>query len=210
MLTIHNRYLRQWLHGLFSGALVGALSVGLGMLGRRFHVPVSLLFFALSALSPFLALAGALMAHRFSLVQGIARGDMKEGFFAKIASRDDAVDTVQAASIVFVVLPVLEAAVGGFVMPALITQAVVLAVLGGILIKWRSRAVAVLLLLCSGLEVVSIVGPFGFYLLAGTNVYWLVYLALIMLVIAVRAVDATFKLHGSFALQSAGAALDKP
>jgi hypothetical protein len=78
VLRIHNCYLPHWLHRLFNGVLVGALSVTLGIVGLTLFsdVPVlSGIFAALLFGSPVLAVTAALIAHRFSLVHGIAAGD---------------------------------------------------------------------------------------------------------------------------------------
>jgi len=78
VLRIHNRYLPQWLHRLFNAVLVGALSVTLGIVGLTAFstIPVlSWLFAGLLFGSPLLAVAAALMAHKFSVVRGIAGTD---------------------------------------------------------------------------------------------------------------------------------------
>jgi len=78
MLKVHNRYIPQWPHRLFNAVLVGALSVTLGVLGLSIFSnvpPLSWLFAGLLFGSPLLALAAAVMAHKFSIVQGIAGKD---------------------------------------------------------------------------------------------------------------------------------------
>jgi hypothetical protein len=60
---------------------------------------------------------------------------------------------------------------------------------------WQSRVAAVLLLLVTGIQgLVTILNRLGVTTQGGTNII----LAFIMLVIAVRAVEATFKLHGAY------------
>jgi hypothetical protein len=65
--------------------------------------------------------------------------------------------------------------------------------------KWKARTAAVLLLLLAGLAaVVTVMNKLGIMAEGGTNII----LALIVLWAAVRAVEATFKLHGKFAKES--------
>jgi hypothetical protein len=78
VLRIHNRYVPSWLHRLFNAVLVGSLSVTVGVLGLSAfsqEQPLASLFGALLYGSPLLALAAFLLAHRFSIVRGIAGGD---------------------------------------------------------------------------------------------------------------------------------------
>jgi uncharacterized membrane protein len=128
--------------------------------------------------------------------------ESKRGLFAKIESRDDAVKTVREAANAFFFLAALQAAVGFFLFPAMITDAVILCVLGLVLRMWYSRVAAVLLLLVTGTQgLVTVLNRFGVTTHGGTNIF----LAFIMLVIAVRAVEATFKLHGTYREEMVGA-----
>jgi hypothetical protein len=117
------------------------------------------------------------------------------GLFAKIESRDDALKTVREASTGFFGLAALQGLIGFFLFPALITDAVMLSVLAFGLRLWRSRVAAVLLLLMTGFgAVVTVLNRIGVTRQGGNNIF----LAFIMLVVAVRAVEATFKLHGMY------------
>jgi hypothetical protein len=117
------------------------------------------------------------------------------GLFAKIESRDDALNTVREASNGFFGLAALQAAIGFFLFPAMITDAVILVILALGLRLWRSRIAAVLLLLMTGFgAVMTVLNKIGVTHQGGTNIF----LAFIMLVVAVRAVEATFKLYGIY------------
>jgi uncharacterized membrane protein len=121
--------------------------------------------------------------------------ESKNGLFSKIESRDHALKTVREASTAFFFLAFLQAAIGIFLFPSMIMDAVILSSLGLMLRIWRSRVAAVLLLLVTGIQgLVTILNRLGVTTQGGTNII----LAFIMLVIAVRAVEATFKLHGSY------------
>jgi hypothetical protein len=79
--------------------------------------------------------------------------------------------------------------------PSVLIDAGILALLGLILMKWHSRTAAVLLLLVSlGQATVTVLNRLGVTAMGGKNIV----LAIIMVIVAVRAVEATFKLHGRF------------
>jgi hypothetical protein len=123
----------------------------------------------------------------------------KAGLFARIGSRDDALKTVKDCSMVFFVIAALQAVLGFFIAPTIIIDAILFAVLAGILLKWRSRISAVLLLLLGcGALVMTVLNIFGITAMGGTNII----LATIIVWAAIRAVEATFKLHGEFAAES--------
>ena len=120
----------------------------------------------------------------------------KKGVFSKIENRDDALKTIKDASIAFLVLAVIQGALGVFIAPSMLVDAALYAILGLILMKWKARTAAVLLLLLAGLAtVVTVMNLLGIMAEGGRNII----LALIVLVVAVRAVEATFKLHGKYA-----------
>jgi hypothetical protein len=123
----------------------------------------------------------------------------KAGIFARIGSRGDALKTVKDTSMVFFFIAALQAGIGLFIAPSIILDAILFAVLAGILLKWRSRISAVLLLLLgSGALVMTVLNIFGITAMGGTNII----LATIIVWAAIRAVEATFKLHGEFAAES--------
>jgi hypothetical protein len=119
----------------------------------------------------------------------------KNRLFSPITTGDDALNMIREASIAFFCVAALQALLGTALAPAMLTDAVIIAVLAGILMKWRSRIAAVLLLLVSGGGlVVTVLNRLGITAEGGKNIF----LAVIMLVVAVRAVEATFKLHGRY------------
>jgi hypothetical protein len=119
----------------------------------------------------------------------------KSGLFTPITTAADALKMIRDASFAFFFVAALQGALGMAIAPALITDALIIAVLAGILMKWRSRIAAVLLLLVSGGELaVTVLNRLGIMAEGGKNII----LGVIMFVVAVRAVEATFKLHGRY------------
>ena len=120
----------------------------------------------------------------------------KAGLFAKIVSREEALKTVKDSALAFLFVAVLQAAIGFFIAPSLIIDAVIFAILAGILWKWSSRVAAVLLLIMSGIVMVTtVITKLGIAAAGGSNIF----LAIIILWVSIRAVEATFKLHGRYA-----------
>jgi hypothetical protein len=120
----------------------------------------------------------------------------KKGLFSRIETRQDALKQVRDAALGFLFVAGLFGLAGLLLGPALLGDAVILAVLGLILMKCHSRMAAVLLLLISlGQAGVTVLNRLGVTAMGGKNIF----LAIIMVIVAVRAVEATFKLHGRFA-----------
>ena len=129
----------------------------------------------------------------------MSNADQKKGMFSRIETREDALNVVRESSTGFFVLAAIQGGLGFFVAPSLLIDAVAFLVFGAVLRKWHSRTAAVLLLLFSlGSGSVTVMNRLGMMSEGGSNVI----LAAITLIIAVRAVEATFKLHGSLALQT--------
>jgi len=123
----------------------------------------------------------------------------KAGLFTKIEGKDDALKTIKDSSMGFFFIAALQAVLGYFIAPSLIIDAVLYAVLAGILLKWKSRVAAVLLLLLGGAALVmTVLNKAGVTAEGGNNII----LALIIFWAAIRAVEATFKLRGKFAEES--------
>lgn len=121
-------------------------------------------------------------------------GSKKKGMFSKIETREDALEMTSGAAKGFLFVAALQGVLGAVIAPSALIDAVVLAVLGLILLKSRSRTAAVLLLLVAlGEGAVTVLNRLG-VMKGGNNVI----LAVIMVIVAVRAVEATFKLHGQF------------
>lgn len=113
----------------------------------------------------------------------------------KIECADDAHAVIREAVISFLVVAVLLALIGALFQGGFLVDAVLFAGLAAWLRYTRSRVAAVLLLgLCSIVLVTTTLTALGLAQLGGTNSV----LAVIVFWTAVRAVEATFKLHGRF------------
>ncbi|HEV7367354.1 MAG TPA: hypothetical protein VGN76_16025 [Gemmatimonadales bacterium] len=125
----------------------------------------------------------------------------KTGLFSPIETREAALKTVRDASIGFLFLAGLQAAVGLAIAPALLVDAMVLGSLGLWLMKSSSRVAAVLLLVVAVLEaMVTVLNKLKVTHSGGTNIF----LGILMVIVAVRAVEATFKLNDRFAPRAGG------
>jgi hypothetical protein len=120
----------------------------------------------------------------------------KSGWFSKISSREDALKMTKDTSMGFFVVAALQAALSFLVGFGILFDAVLYAVGGFFVRRYHSRAAAVILLLLAVVAVgVTFANKAGGNLGGGNNIF----LALIVLWAAVRAVEATFKLRGRFA-----------
>lgn len=130
----------------------------------------------------------------------MANPAIKTGLFSSIDSREAALRTVRDASIGFLFLAGLQAVIGLAIAPALIVDAMVLGSLGLWLKTSNSRAAAVLLLIVAVLEaVVTLLNKMKVTHSGGTNIF----LGILMVIVAVRAVEATFKLQNQLAARPA-------
>ena len=115
----------------------------------------------------------------------------KQGLFSRIETREDALKLVRDGSIAFLVLAGLEALIGVFLAPAMLLDAAIVAVLALIIWKAQSRVGAVALLLVTGAEaVITVLNRIGATSSGGSNVF----LAVLMLILSIRLVEATFRL----------------
>jgi hypothetical protein len=122
--------------------------------------------------------------------------EKKKGWFSKIQSREDAIKIVKDTSMAFFVVAAIQAGVSFLLGFSGLFDAAIYAVGGFFLRRFNSRAAAIVLLVLVGVVVaVTFANKAGANLGGGTNII----LALIVLWAAIRAVDATFKLHGKFA-----------
>lgn len=114
----------------------------------------------------------------------------KKTMFSKIETREDALEVIKDSSNGFFVVAAIQIAIGIFLMPSIILDGVVFAVLGLLLRQLHSRVVAVLLLMVSiSSLVMTIMNKFDAETHGGSNIY----LAGIMVYVSVRAIQATFK-----------------
>jgi hypothetical protein len=99
------------------------------------------------------------------------------------------------------VIGVIQGLIGFFLFPTVLIDAALYVVLGLVLMFVKSRIAAVLLLLLSGMSVViTIMNRLGITADGGTNIF----LAIIIFWTAIKAMEATFKLHGRFAPRPGG------
>lgn len=125
-----------------------------------------------------------------------ALGTQRKGLFAPIDTREAALKTIRQSAIVFLVVAGLQAGLAILIAPSLMLEAALYAILGVCLLKWRSRVVATVLLLLSAVAlVVTVLNKIGLMSSAGHSLI----LAIIVAYMALRAVVATFTLHGRFA-----------
>ena len=136
---------------------------------------------------------GTTHTHHHSPMQQEPR---KAGLFPKIESREDALKVTKDSAGGFFVAAAIQGGIGVFIMPSFLIDAAILAMLAAILRTWSSRVAAVLLLLMSAaIAVITLLSKFGFMEKGGSNIF----LALLMLFAAIRAVQSTFLLHGKYA-----------
>ena len=124
----------------------------------------------------------------------------KEGFFKSmtkpIASRQEALDTVKDGAKSFYFLAALNAAIGFFAAPALIIDAVYMAVVSFLVARFHSRVAAGFLLAWAIVVVVTtVMNKLSHSGSGGSNLI----LALIALAVAIRMFVAAWKLNGRFA-----------
>ncbi|MBU3947437.1 MAG: hypothetical protein KJ882_03935 [Proteobacteria bacterium] len=123
----------------------------------------------------------------------------KNGMFAKIETREDALKTIKDCSFGFFFVAVLQGVLGYFIAPSIIFDAILYAVFAGILLKWKSRIAAVVLLFLSCAAIImTVLNRFGVTAEGGNNIF----LAVIIFWAAIRSVEATFKLYGKFTTES--------
>ena len=122
----------------------------------------------------------------------------KKGWLSKIESRADALKVVKDSSTAFFVVAAIQAALSFLVGFSVLIDAFIYAIGGFFLRRFNSRAAAIVLLLLAVLSAgVTVANKLGENLGGGNNIF----LALIVLWAAIRAVEATFKLRGKFAAE---------
>src|SRR5690606_8451023 len=122
--------------------------------------------------------------------------EKKKGMFAKLESREDALKTNKDRAMGFFGVAAIQAGLGHFIAQSLIIDAVLYAVLAGIMLKWKSRIAAVFLLVIACFAVyMTVLNRLGMAAEGGNNIF----LAAIILWAAIRSVEATFKVNGKYA-----------
>lgn len=128
-------------------------------------------------------------------------GDAK-AWYTPISTRSDALKVVKDSSAAFFVLAAIQGGLGLLVGGLLWIDALVYAIAAFFLRRNNSRIAAAVLLLVALMAAGTTVGNrLGLALGGGTNVF----LALIALAAGIKAVEATWKLHGRFAQGGQGA-----
>ena len=132
--------------------------------------------------------------------------EKKKGLFTKIESREDALKMVKDTSTGFFVVAAIMAAIS-FVLGFSLLVDVVLYTLGAFFLRrYNSRAAAVLLLILAGASAgVTFANMAGANLGGGNNIF----LAVIILWAAIRAVEATYKLRGRFSEETVASAAQR-
>lgn len=129
--------------------------------------------------------------------EGYVAQGRKRVWFSRIKTREDALKMVKDMSMAFLVLAGIQAVLSFAVDSTVLYESAILAVGGFFLRRFNSRSAAVVLLLIAALGIgVTFANAAGADLGGGRNFV----LALIVLWAAIRALEATFKLHGQFAV----------
>jgi hypothetical protein len=119
----------------------------------------------------------------------------KPGLFSAIQDRDGAIKIARDCGNAFLMLAVLQGAIGLFLARSLLVDAAIFALCGLYIRRSYSRAAAILCLAVAAFAAVTtFANRVGANVGGGKNIF----LAVIMLWVGIRAVEATFKLHGKF------------
>jgi hypothetical protein len=112
-----------------------------------------------------------------------------------IDNREEALKTIKESAYVFLFIAILNGVTGFFISSLLIGYAIIFSILAILLLWLKSRIVAVLLLLVSGSSLVmTLLRNFNSTKAGGPSII----LAIIVFWISIKALEATFKLHGKF------------
>lgn len=119
----------------------------------------------------------------------------KNNWFGKIETREEAIKIIKDCSYGFFSLAVLQAVIGFALGVSLWLDAILYFILGGILLKFKSRVAAILLLLLTSgalaMTFINKINPGPASEAGGTNLF----LAVMMIWVSVRAIQATFRLR---------------
>jgi hypothetical protein len=131
----------------------------------------------------------------------------KDSLLSRISSREDALKIVKDVSTGFLIIAAIQVALSFVLGFSMIFDAVIYIVGGLVLRRFQSRiAAVVLLLLATAGAGVTAANLAGAKLGGGHNIF----LALVLLLAAIRAVEATFKLHGRFSAEAPAAGTPRP
>jgi hypothetical protein len=117
------------------------------------------------------------------------------GFFKWIEDEDEALSIIMKSSYGVLIIAFLNGLIGSLTLPAVVPDAIFLLISGVLLLWLKSRIVAVLLLLFGIASlVVTLLNIAGYTQIVGTNIIF----TIIIFWLSIKAVEATFKLHGKF------------
>ncbi|MDR7134561.1 surface polysaccharide O-acyltransferase-like enzyme [Lysobacter niastensis] len=123
----------------------------------------------------------------------------KSSWFGKIDGRDGAIELAKGCGTAFLVVAALQAALSFIIGYSVLIDAALYAFCGYFIRNKHSRVAAVVALLLALIAlVVTFINKAGQNLGGGNNVF----IALIVAWAGVRAVEATFKLHGKLSAQA--------
>jgi len=115
----------------------------------------------------------------------------KEIWISKITSKKQALEIIKGASYGYLAIAGIQIVFGYFVDTAAVIDGLIYAILALLLLKLKSRTIAILLVLFSGIALyATAINKFG----AETGGHNMI-LAIIMLVVGIRATQATFQLN---------------
>jgi hypothetical protein len=116
--------------------------------------------------------------------------------FSSIKTREDALQMINDAAIGFFLVAGVQAGILLLTQHPVSMMALIYALLAVVLLKWKSRVVAILLFVAAATSLIMIIlNLLGVLTEGDTNLV----LTLLLLWVAIRAVEATFKLHDRFA-----------
>jgi hypothetical protein len=122
--------------------------------------------------------------------------DKKMSLFAKITNREDAIKVVKDSSVAFFAVAAIKAGLSFLVGLSILIDAAIYVVAAFFLRRYNSRTAAIALLALATISAgVTFANKAGANLSGGNNII----LALIVLWASIRAVQATFMIHGKFA-----------
>jgi choline-glycine betaine transporter len=111
------------------------------------------------------------------------------GLFSKIETRDDALKAVRDCAGGFFVVAAISGLAGAFLVPSMLIDAVLIGAFAFVLRTWHWRLAAIVLLVMALFILVSTVGNrLGITSQGGGNIY----LAVLMVLVGIRSVQATF------------------
>ena len=116
--------------------------------------------------------------------------------FSKITDKDIALNIIKETSLVFIIVGIYQCIVYYFIgINVVLVNAAICIIFGFVLRKWKSRIAAIILLIQACIAAVITILHFLGYTSKG-EVSIIIVIAILF--IAIRAVEATFKLHGRY------------